>query len=887
MSANTPQKPNPSTQTSEAVLEALGVERAPGLTEAEAHERLERYGPNRLVEFKPRSAWTILLEQFKSIIVVLLLVASAVSFAFEDILEGVAILFVILLTAAIGFFTELRAVRSMEALRKLGQVTSRVRRGGQVQEIDAEKIVPGDILLLDGGDVVTADARLLEAAKLQVNESSLTGESIPVDKHVKPVAADAPIAERSNMVFKGTSITRGSGECVVTSTGMDTELGRISALVQTAEDETTPLERRLGQLGQRLARLTIGIAALLFVLGLLNGRDLVVMIETAVALAVASIPEGLPIVATIALARGMQRMAKRNALVNRLSAVETLGATTVICTDKTGTLTENKISVGSVLLNSAVIDLDEQRHTEADPLLVDALRIGVLCNNAAINHQTENGGVGDPLELALLNAGAQVDLHREKLLAGMPEISEIAFDNDTNMMATIHQADAGYYFAVKGAPEAVIDACHTVRVSPDETEALDDVNRHRWLERNAEAGSRGLRMLAVAEKRAADAEAKPYEDLTLVALLGLHDPAREDVARSLAACQQAGIRVVMVTGDQPATARRIAEAVGMTDGSPVEAIHGSELEPPEKLTDAERRRLLDARIFARVSPEQKLNIIAVHQANGARVAMTGDGVNDAPALKKADIGIAMGQRGTQVARETADIVLKDDAFSTIVAAVREGRIIFGNIRRFVLYMLSCNISEILVVGLATLASAPLPILPLQILFLNLVTDVFPALALSVGEGDDSVMRRPPRNPNEPILLRRHWLELLGYSLLITLSVLGVFAWALFDQQLDESMATTLAFLVLAFAQLWLVFNMRDFRASPFLNDVTRNPWVWGALALCTLLLLAAVYTPLRTVLKLETLEPGMWLVVIAASLAPLVVGQIGHEIARILAARKG
>ncbi|MCA9908447.1 MAG: cation-transporting P-type ATPase, partial [Anaerolineae bacterium] len=557
-----------------------------------------------------------------------------------------------------------------------------------------------------------------------------------------------------------------------------------------------------------------------------------------------------------------------------------------ICTDKTGTLTENKISVGAVLLNSAVIDLDAQRATTADPLLVDALRIGGLCNNAVLNHQAENGGVGDPLELALLNAGAQVDLRREQLLADMPEISEIAFDNDTNMMATIHRDGDGYYFAVKGAPEAVIAACRSLRVSPDEIETLDEVNRHRWLERNAEAGSRGLRMLAVAEKRAADAEAEPYADLTLVALLGLHDPAREDVARGLADCQQGGIRVGMVTGVRRATARRIAEAVGMTDGSPVEAVHGSELEPPEQLTDAERRRLLDARIFARVSPEQKLNIIAVHQANGARVAMTGDGVNDAPALKKADIGIAMGQRGTQVARETADIVLKDDAFSTIVAAVREGRIIFGNIRRFVVYMLACNISEILVVGLATLASAPLPILPLQILFLNLVTDVFPALALSVGEGDDSVMYRPPRDPSEPILLRRHWLELAGYSLLITLSVLGVFAWALLDQQLDARMATTLAFLVLALAQLWMVFNMRDFRASPFLNDVTRNPWVWGALALCSLLLLAAVYTPLRTVMKLETPEPGMWLVALAASLVPLVVGQIGHEVARILAARK-
>ncbi|MBE0690759.1 MAG: cation-transporting P-type ATPase, partial [Anaerolineae bacterium] len=660
-----------------------------------------------------------------------------------------------------------------------------------------------------------------------------------------------------------------------------------SALVQTAEDETTPLEQRLSQLGRRLAWLTISIAAILIILGLLNGRDPIVMIETAIALAVASIPEGLPIVATIALARGMQRMAKRNALVNRLSAVETLGATTVICTDKTGTLTENKISVGAVLLHDAVIDLDQDPAPGSNPLLVDALKVGVLCNNAALNHQGPGNGVGDPLELALLNAGAEVGLQRLALLEQMPEVQEIAFDNDTNMMATFHRDGDGYYVAVKGAPEAVIDACRSARVSPEATEALDDVQRHRWQERNADEGSHGLRMLAVAEKHVTDTDAEPYEDLTLVALLGLHDPAREDVAAALADCRQAGIRVVMVTGDQPATARRIAEAVGMTDGGQVDVVHGNELQPPEKLTDAERRRLLDAHIFARVSPEQKLNIIAVHQANGARVAMTGDGVNDAPALKKADIGIAMGQRGTQVARETADIVLKDDAFSTIVTAVREGRIIFGNIRKFVLYMLSCNVSEILVVGLATLASAPLPIQPLQILFLNLVTDVFPALALSVGEGDAAVMRRPPRDPQEPILRRQQWLELAGYSIVMTISVLGVFAWALYDQQLNARMATTLAFLTLASAQLWHVFNMRDTHTGLLNNDVTRNPWVWGALALCSLLLLASVYTPLKIVLGLETPEPGMWMVAIGASLVPLVVGQIGHEIARMLAARKG
>lgn len=867
----------PSTHSNDEVLRHYQVERSEGLSENEVKQRREQFGQNRLREAAQRSALSILIEQFKSVIVGLLLVAAVLAFLFGDIIEGVAILAVILINAAIGFFTELRAVRSMEALQQLGQVKARVRRGGRVREIDAEQIVPGDILILEGGDVVTADARLLEAAKLQANESALTGESVPVSKSTSPLEGETELAERENMVFKGTAITRGSGEGIVVATGMETELGHISSLVEEAEDETTPLEKRLDQLGQKLVWLTLGVAALVVVAGVISGKEIRLMIETAIALAVASIPEGLPIVATIALARGMRRMAERNALLNRLSTVETLGATNIICTDKTGTLTENEMSLSSFRFADERVELAE--HEDASGLMSKALRIGVLCNNAALNRDEPDDAVGEPLEVALLQAGAKYDLFQAELTENLPEVREEAFETETKMMATIHRQNGDYYVAVKGAPEAVLDACSRIYTNAEDTEDLSDVDRDTWRERNQDLAADGLRMLAVAEKTVSSEDEEPYRDLTFVGLVGLLDPPREDVKDAIRDCQSAGIRVVMVTGDQAATARNIGVAVGLVDDQDVTVVHGSELRPPEELNDEDRQRMLDTAIFARVNPEQKLDIIALHQQAGRRVAMTGDGVNDAPALKKADIGIAMGQRGTQVAQETADMVLKDDALSTIVVAVRQGRIIFENIRKFVIYLLSCNMSEILIVGLASVVSAPLPITPLQILFLNLVTDVFPALALGVGKGDPSIMEHPPRNPDEAIVRRDHWLRIGAYSAVITISVLIVFALALGPMAMETARAVTIAFLTLAFAQLFHVFNMREAATSLINNDITRNPWVWGALALCTVLLLLATYVPfLQTIL--QTVNPGVqgWIMVLIGSLVPLVIGQIGTVI---------
>lgn len=881
-----PEKPWAS--ASEEILEALQADPDSGLTEDAASRRREEFGKNRLREAERRSAWEILVEQFKSLVVLLLVVAAGVSFVFGEFIDGFAILAVVVINAAIGFFTELRAVRSMEALQELGDVQAKVRRNGEVQEVNAEELVPGDIAILEGGDVVTADMRLLEAAKLQANESALTGESVPVGKQVEPVEADAPVAERASMVFKGTAITRGSGVAVVVTTGMETELGEISELVEEAEAEQTPLEERLDKLGHRLIVVTLVIAALVAVAGIVRGREILQMIETAIALAVAAIPEGLPIVATIALARGMRRMAKRNALVNRLAAVETLGGTNVICTDKTGTLTENQMTLTELTLTNGEVHVsgeglelegefsrdDEDVSPEEDSLLRRALEVGVLCNNATLpSADAEEDAIGDPVEIALLVAGAKAGIRRDQLLEELPEEREVAFDPEVKMMATFHQADGRFRVAVKGAPEAVLNASNGLANGEDESE-LDDEEREAWRERNEQMAEQGLRVLAVAEKRVDDPDADPYKSLNFLGLVGLLDPPREEVKGAIRDCQEAGIQVVMVTGDQAATARNVALAVGLAGEENATVIEGRELEEMGE-GESTLERVRDASILARVSPKQKLDLIDAYQQQGLIVAMTGDGVNDAPALKKADIGVAMGQRGTQVAREAADMVLTDDAFTSIVAAVEQGRAIFNNIRKFVVYLLSCNVSEVFAVGLASLLALPLPILPLQILFLNLVTDVFPALALGMGEAEEGVMEQPPRDPEEAILLRHHWYAVGGYGLLLTLAVLAALMLALNWLQVSEAQAVTISFLTLAFAQLWNVFNMRNPEASFLRNEITTNLYVWGALLLCTILLLLAVYLPgLSDVLN--TTNPGLngWLLVLGMSLLPTVIAQI-------------
>jgi Ca2+-transporting ATPase len=877
----------------------LDVSVAKGLDPSKVEERRSQFGPNRLREVKPQSGWAILVNQFKNLIVAFLLAATAVSFAFGEHIEGAAIAVVILINAAIGFITELRGIRSVEALRKMGDVVSRVRRNGHVSEILAEEVVPGDIVVLEGGDIVTADLRLIMASKLQTDESVLTGESVPVDKRADSLSKDTALAERFNMLFKGTILNRGSGEAVVVGTGMHTELGKISSLVEETQDEVTPLERRLNQLGRRLIGITLAIAGLVSVAGIVAGKETFLMIETGIALAVAAIPEGLPVVATLALARGVWRMAHHNALVKQLSAVETLGATSVILTDKTGTLTENRMTVTRLFLGSGTIEVDgggvkagfrrngEPVDASQDRSLREALEIGVLCNNASFHPaiQTDDTkSVGDPLEVALLAAGARAGINRQDLIENMPEVREEAFDSTIKMMATFHQNADRCRVAVKGAPEPVLEVCATVLEGDDQRE-ISGRDRVQWLERNDKMAEAGLRVLAFATKSVGTCEASPYENLIFVGLVGLLDPPRKEVKGAIDLCKEAGIRVIMATGDQPVTARTIGLTLGLVDEENASVIHGKDLRAAKELSQEEQRRLLEVPLFARVSPEQKLDLIAIHQRHGAIVAMTGDGVNDAPALKKADIGIAMGQRGTQVAREASDMILRDDSFSSIVVAVEQGRIIFNNIRKFVLFLLSCNVGELMTLTVATLANAPLPLLPLQILFLNLVTDVFPALALAAGEGNPGIMKRPPRDPGEAIVTREHWRAVAAYGFVMTASVLGALALALMWLKMDQKRAVTISFLTLAFTQLWHVFNMRDSGSAFIRNDITTNPFVWGALALCAGLLVGTVYLPgLSHVLKVT--DPGItgWTLVGIMSLIPFLFGQAVKGIGKFASA---
>ncbi len=877
----------------EQTLEDLSSDPKQGLDEAEVRRRRKEHGPNRLGEAGRASPWKILADQFRNLVIGILALAAIVSFAMGEIVQMAAILAAIVINAAIGFVTEWKAVRSMEALRNLGTVQARVMRDGQSATVDSEDLVPGDVVLLDAGDVVTADLRLIEANGLTCDESSLTGESVPVTKTTEAVEADAPLAERTSMAFKGTAVTGGSGAGVVVATGMQTELGGIARMTSEASEEVTPLEKRLDRLARNLVVVTLIVAAVVAALGWLGGKDLVSMLETAVALAVAAVPEGLPIVATVALARGMWRMARRNALVERLAAVETLGSTSVIFADKTGTLTQNRMRVARLALPGQDDELhwdEDKRPEEPSPLACRLLEVAALCNNAELEQADgDNGehaaGTGDPMELALLHAAAAVGLARDRLLDDQPEEREESFDADTKMMATFHAQGGGFRIAVKGAPEAVLEVATQVATEEGEAEALSDAARKDWEARVETLAAEGYRVLAFAEGRADSAEADPYEGLTLLGLVGLEDPPRDDVPDAIERCRRAGIRVIMVTGDQPVTAAAIAEQVGLAEKP--KATVGRDLPKLGDGAEADAHDgLRDNHVFARVSPEQKLDLIRLWQEAGAVVAMTGDGVNDAPALKKADVGIAMGKRGTDVAREAADIVLQDDAFPTIVMAIEQGRTIFENIRRFIVYLLSGNLGQVLAVGLCAMVGAPLPLLPLQILYINLVLDVFPALALGVGESPEGIMDHKPRDPKEPVLTRAHWIATALWGALIAASVTTVFFVAL-AQGMSQDAAVTIGFLSFALARLWHVFNMRDAGTGLFANEVTRNRWVWYAIGICLALTAAAAWLPgLSTVLDVVSLDTFGWMLVLSGSLVPLLVGQAALTLWHLSARRE-
>ncbi len=879
----------------ERLCAQLDVDPDEGLTTQEVDQRLAKFGLNALRGLKTRRSAHILIDQFRSIVTILLCAAAAIALLSGDVMEGVAVLVVILINTSIGFFTELRATRSMEALRQLGQTQARVRRGGQYKKIPAEQLVPGDIVLSEAGDVISADLRLLQATNLQVDESTLTGESAPVAKRLDPLPQRTAVMERSNMLHKGSTVTRGNALGIVTATGYGTELGQIADLVRTAQSQQTPLQRRLNVLGRRLVWLMLGIAVAIALAGIATGRETSLAIQVAVALMIAAIPEGLPIVATIALARGMWRMAKQNALVVRLSAVETLGATGTILTDKTGTLTENRMTVEIILLPEHEIHVSGTgldtvgEFEEAGAPLKDAVRerleqileAALLCNDAdfELNPPSEPKPLGDPTEIALLVAAAKAGLDYSMLRAQKQREAELPFNSDRKFMATQHRESGNSRVVVKGAPEKIIRLCDTLRTERD-IEALDSSAAGQVTQAVERLAQRGLRTLAVAIGDENTDVSNPKK-LTLLGVFGILDPAREGVGAAISDCRRAGIRVMMVTGDHAATAAKIAADVGLLTTVPdsqncVDALAQA---GPDAFDPA---NFAQACVVARMAPKNKYDLVRYLQSRGEIVAMTGDGVNDAPALKQADIGIAMGQRGTPVAKEAAAMILQDDRFETIVEAVTQGRAIFSNIRKFVVYLLSCNLSEILVVGLATLAGAPLPLLPLQILFLNLVTDVFPALALGVGEGGAGQMRRPPRPSGENLLQRKHWLRIVLHGSLLSFSVLGAMAIALCVLGYQRSEAVTMSFCTLALGQLWHVLNMRDADSGILNNEVTRNPWIWAAMALCILLLVVAVFWPVTAaVLQLQAPPLLGWMVVFLMSALPLLLGPAVHGLTRV------
>ncbi|HYW02342.1 MAG TPA: cation-translocating P-type ATPase [Gammaproteobacteria bacterium] len=852
------------------VAHRLAVDPDHGLDEPEARERLARVGPNEIRTRGTRPPWRLLLAQFADFMILVLLAAAAVSGAVGDLMDALAILVIVVLNALVGALQEYRAERAVAALRRLAAPHARVRREGRARTVAARSLVPGDVVLLEAGDIVPADLRLVAVSSLQVDESPLTGESAPVDKDAGVVPrADAPLADRHGMAWRDTRVTRGRGCGIAVATGPRAQTGRIAGMLEQAGPARTPLQRRLAAFGRRLALAVLGICAALFATGLLRGQPPVLMFLTAVSLAVAAIPEALPAVVTVSLALGARRMSRRKALIRRLPAVESLGSVTCICSDKTGTLTENRMRVERVWMAGT------ERETVPAPggdgpageWLGPAM---ALCNDLGPDGDDESAG-GDPTERALLRAAAAAGWDLAALARRLPRAGEAAFDTVRKRMSTLHRDGDGRVLFTKGAPESVLGACDAV-AGLDSPDALEQA-RHR-----AEAlASRGYRVLAVAWRRLAagtpDGDARALEQsLTLLGLVALLDPPREGAVEAVAECRSAGIVPVMITGDHPGTALAIARRLGIGDDSRVVTTGRRVSALSDEELAAAARRL---RVYARMSPEEKIRIVDALERDGELVAMTGDGINDAPALRRAVIGVAMGRRGTEVAREAADMVLLDDDFSTIVAAVREGRRIFDNIRKFIRYTMASNAGEILTLFLAPFFGLPIPLLPLQILWVNLVTDGLPGLALAGERAERGLMRRPPRPPGESVFARGTWQHILwAGSLMAGLSLLSQ-AWAL----AAGAHWRTVVFTVLTFCQLAHVLAIRSERDSLFVQGP--NPALFAAVAATVGLQLLVIYLPaLNVVFRTAPLGPAELAVCLGLPLAVLAAVELEKYLVR-------
>ncbi len=808
-----------------------------GLPSQETALRLKEYGENVIKEDHKIHPVMIFLRQFNNVVIYILVVAALVSFFIREFLDAYTILAILVFNAVLGFFQEYKAERAVALLRSLTALKATVIRDGKIMVIPCAAMVPGDVVVLEAGDNVNADMRLIEANNLQTDEAALTGESMPVTKIVDALRGVVDLAERRNMLFSGTAVVRGTGKAVVVATGMRTELGKIAQMVQSVEEGPTPLQKKLAQVGNFLGYLIVGISALVFVIGLWRGMPWVETLLTAISLAVAAVPEGLPAVVTICLALSVQHMIKRNALVKRLRSIETLGSITTICSDKTGTLTKNEMTVKRVYANHLLYDVTGDGYTTQGVFLHEGehveptqfrrlLEIAASCNNA-----TEE--TGDPTERALLFAALKGNAQR------LPRTGEIPFDSDAKFMATFHGEELAYY---KGAPEVILGMCQFIDIG-GKTRRLLEKDKHKIEQINHQMANDALRVLAMAYQKG--------NAMTFVGLMGMIDPPKDGVREALSVCEQAGIRAIMITGDHPLTAAAIARQVGLRG----EVMTGKEL---DDVDDDHLREYVKTRaIFARTTSEHKVRILGALQRNGEIVAMTGDGVNDAPAVKKADVGVAMSQKGTDVTRDTADMVLVDDNFSSIVAAIEQGRVVYDNIRKFVNYLLSANASEVGVIVLAMIAGLPLPLLPLQILWINLMTDSWPALALGVDKAEGDVMQRKPRKPKESIF---HQLsgDFLVTGLLGTFVTLGVFLWS--SQSADLAEARTMALSTMILFELFRAYSCRT--AQPF-QPLFANRWLNVAAAVSVGLHLLILYTSLSVVFKVVPLGWQDWWKVVA------------------------
>ncbi len=882
------------TKTREEALDALDAS-LDGLSEEAVSQRRLVYGENQLLDRKRVSLITVFFDQFRNFMVIVLLLATLISGLLGEFTDAVTIIAIIVANALLGFAQQVRAERSLQSLRELTAPLAKVLRRGAWKEVLARDLVPGDIIALEAGDRVPADARLLRSEEMETEEASLTGESLPVSKHFESIAdPDAALGDRKNMLYMGTMVTRGVGQALVVAIGMATEMGRIADLIQNSEEAMTPLEHRLNQLGQVLVYVSLAITGIVVVAGVVHGHALYEMFLAGVSLAVAAIPEGLPAIVTIALALGVQRMIKRNAIVRKLTSVETLGCATVICSDKTGTLTQNQMTVKEIVADGRTYEVEGDGYDPAGKLCYgnkpltqtpESIRnlseIGRICNNAQVERIDDvYVALGDPTEAALLVLAQKVPLSGDGV-----RIKEYPFDSDRKRMSVVTQNGQSLQLLVKGAPDLLLTQCTRIQMGT-ELLPLTEARREAVLQSVAGMASRAMRTLGFArrELKTAPGSAEQAErDLVFIGLVGMIDPPRQGVRESIQTCKRAGIRTVMVTGDHQLTAEAIARDLAILPPHG-RVMTGAQL---DRLSDRMLEdRVDDVYVFARVSPLHKLRIVRALQKNGQVVAMTGDGVNDAPAIKAADIGIAMGKSGTDVAKDASALILTDDHFETIVAAIEEGRAIYDNIRKFIRYLLTSNVGEMITMFLAMVAGLPLPLLPIQILWVNLVTDGLPAIALGLDPAEAGNMQRPPRSVREGIFARGLSRQILIRGFLIGLMTLTVFYSALELLNSGLQTAQTMAFATLVVAQLIHVFACRSQERKSLARRIFENRWLVAAVASSLALLLTVIYTPsLRVVFHTSPLPWMAWLTIVAAAAVPSLAQDAGRSRRRRALAR--